>query len=210
MIPRTLLQNHLQAMAVRFRPRPRPRPRPISSPPLRLSPLPLPDDEDLVLPKPAIPLSASAMPNLLQPRVLIYDGVCHLCHRGVRWLIKTDKHRKIKFCCLQSRAAQPYLRLLALHRQDVRHPVLFVEGLAAYYQGSAAVLMVASYLPFPYSALSSLLIIPAPLRDAVYDYIAKNRYKWFGRADECIVMRDKELLDRFIDRDEMFGGRHSF
>ncbi|KAJ4761449.1 Nucleic acid binding protein [Rhynchospora pubera] len=210
MIPRTLLQNHLQAMAVRLRPRP----RPISSPPLRLSPLPLPDDEDLVLPKPAIPLSASAsaaaMPNLLQPRVLIYDGVCHLCHRGVRWLIKTDKHRKIKFCCLQSRAAQPYLRLLGLHREDVRRRVLFVEGPAAYYQGSAAVLMVASYLPFPYSALSSLLIIPAPLRDAVYDYIAKNRYKWFGRADECIVMRDKELLDRFIDRDEMFGGRHSF
>jgi predicted DCC family thiol-disulfide oxidoreductase YuxK len=61
-------------------------------------------------------------------------------------------------------------------------------------------------LPFPYSALSSLLIIPAPIRDAVYNYIAKNRYNWFGKEDKCIVMKEKELLERFIDRDEMFGG----
>lgn len=74
-----------------------------------------------------------------------------------------------------------------------------------FYQHGAAALKVASYLPFPYSALSSLLIIPAPLRDAVYDYIAKNRYDWFGKEDECIVMREKELLERFIDRDEMIG-----
>ncbi|KAJ1696116.1 hypothetical protein LUZ63_004628 [Rhynchospora breviuscula] len=200
MILRALLQN--------CRLLSRPIPIPISSPSLRLSCAAV---RLAPLPKPAIPLSAAAaMPNVLQPRVLIYDGVCHLCHRGVKWVIKTDKYRKIKFCCLQSRAAEPYLRLLALHREDVRRRLLFVEGPAAYYQGSAAVLMVASYLPFPYSALSSLLIIPAPLRDAVYDYIAKNRYKWFGREDECIVMREKELLDRFIDRDEMFGGGHFF
>ncbi|KAF3329144.1 DCC family protein [Carex littledalei] len=165
-------------------------------------------DEDLELPNPAIPVSGStgaSMPNLLQPRVLIYDGVCHLCHRGVKWVIKTDKYEKIKFCCLQSKAAEPYLRLIGLDREDVLRRVLFVEGLGAYYQGSAAALKVVSYLPFPYSALSSLLIIPAPLRDAVYDYIAKNRYDWFGKEDECIVMREKELLERFIDRNEMFG-----
>ncbi|KAL4360961.1 hypothetical protein GQ457_04G006800 [Hibiscus cannabinus] len=51
------------------------------------------------------------LPNLLQPRVVIFDGVCHLCHRGVKWVIKADKHRKIKFCCLQSNAAEPYLRV---------------------------------------------------------------------------------------------------
>ena len=54
--------------------------------------------------------------------------------------------------------------------------------------------------------LSSLLIIPAPLRDAIYDYVAKRRYDWFGKEEECIVMQDKELLERFIDRDEMLGG----
>uniref|UniRef100_A0A453R7K7 SIAH-type domain-containing protein n=1 Tax=Aegilops tauschii subsp. strangulata TaxID=200361 RepID=A0A453R7K7_AEGTS len=67
-------------------------------------------------------------------------------------------------------------------------------------------LKVASYLPLPYSALSSLLIIPVPLRDAAYDYIARNRYDWFGKDDECLVTKDRELLERFIDRDEMLGG----
>jgi predicted DCC family thiol-disulfide oxidoreductase YuxK len=70
----------------------------------------------------------------------------------------------------------------------------------------AAALKVASYLPLPYSVLSSLLIIPVPLRDAAYDYIAKNRYDWFGKGDECLVTKDQELLERFIDREEMLGG----
>lgn len=149
---------------------------------------------------------AATVPTLLQPRVLIYDGVCHLCHRGVKWVIRTDKHAKIKFCCVQSKAAEPYLRLVGMDREDVLRRVLFVEGPDAYYEGSTAALKVASYLPPPYSVLSSLLIVPTPLRDAVYDYIAKNRYDWFGKDDECIVTKDKEILERFIDREEMLGG----
>uniref|UniRef100_A0A0E0HN85 Thiol-disulfide oxidoreductase DCC n=1 Tax=Oryza nivara TaxID=4536 RepID=A0A0E0HN85_ORYNI len=149
---------------------------------------------------------AATAPTVLQPRVLIYDGVCHLCHRGVKWVIKADKHAKIRFCCLQSKAAEPYLRLVGMDREDVLRRVLFIEGPEAYYEGSTAALKVASYLPLPYSALSSLLIIPAPLRDAIYDYIAKNRYDWFGKDDECIVTKNKELLERFIDREEMLGG----
>lgn len=47
------------------------------------------------------------------------------------------------------------------------------------------------------------MVIPTPLRDAVYDYIAKRRYDWFGQAKDCLVMKEKELLDRFIDREEM-------
>jgi predicted DCC family thiol-disulfide oxidoreductase YuxK len=66
-----------------------------------------------------------------------------------------------------------------------------------------------SYLPQPYSAQSTLLIIPTPIRDAVYDYVAKHRYGWFGKADECLVLKEKELLERFIDRDEIIGGGRS-
>ncbi|XP_010928559.1 uncharacterized protein [Elaeis guineensis] len=157
-------------------------------------------------PPPPPPPKAASIPTLLQPRVVIYDGVCHLCHRGVKWLIKVDKYEKIKFCCLQSKAAEPYLRLCGVDREDVLRRFLFIEGPGAYYEGSTAALKVASYLPFPYSVLSSLLIIPAPLRDAIYDYVAKRRYDWFGKEEECIVMQDKELLERFIDRDEMLGG----
>ncbi|KAG2605253.1 uncharacterized protein YuxK-like [Panicum virgatum] len=149
---------------------------------------------------------AATMPTVLQPRVLIYDGVCHLCHRGVKWVIRADKHAKIKFCCVQSKAAEPYLRLVGMDREDVLRRVLFVEGPEAYYEGSTAALKVASYLPLPYSALSSLLIAPTPLRDSIYDYIAKNRYDWFGKDDECIATKDKDILERFIDREEILGG----
>uniref|UniRef100_A0A0A8YQY1 Uncharacterized protein n=1 Tax=Arundo donax TaxID=35708 RepID=A0A0A8YQY1_ARUDO len=93
-----------------------------------------------------------------------------------------------------------------MDREDVLRRVLFVEGHEAYYEGSTAALKVASYLPLPYSVLSSLLIVPAPLRDAVYDYIAKNRYDWFGKDDECIATKDEEILERFIDREEILGG----
>ncbi|XP_027362806.1 uncharacterized protein LOC113870415 [Abrus precatorius] len=145
------------------------------------------------------------IPTLLQPRVVIYDGVCRLCHRGVKWVIRADKDRKIKFCCVQSNTAGPYLRACGLEQEDVLRRFLFVEGLNVYSQGSTAALRVLSYLPLPYSALSSLWVIPTPLRDAVYDYVAKQRYEWFGKAEECLVLKEKELLERFIDRDEILS-----
>ncbi|CAL5188903.1 unnamed protein product [Lathyrus oleraceus] len=155
-----------------------------------------------------VDVSASSVAKLvtltfLQPRVVLYDGVCHLCHRGVKWVIRADKDRKIKFCCVQSNAAEPYLRASGLQREDVLRRFLFIEGLNVFSQGSTAALRVLSYLPLPYSALSWLWVIPTPIRDAVYDYIAKNRYKWFGKAEDCLVLQEKELLERFIDRDEM-------
>ncbi|KAG9449900.1 hypothetical protein H6P81_009865 [Aristolochia fimbriata] len=160
-------------------------------------------DEGLAFPVGSTPTPAN--PTLLQPGVVLYDGVCHLCHKGVRWVIRADRYRKIKFCCLQSQAAEPYLSICGLTREDVLRRFLFVEGPGLYYQASTAALKVASHLPLPYSALSSLLIVPAPLRDAVYDYIAKKRYNWFGKEDECIVLQEKEMLERFIDRDELLG-----
>lgn len=145
------------------------------------------------------------IPDVLQPGVVVYDGVCHLCHRGVKWIIKVDKYRHIKFCCLQSKTAESYLRVSGLDREDVMRRFLFVEGPGLYHQGSTAALRVLSYLPFPYSALSSLMIIPTPLRDAAYDYVAKRRYNWFGKTADCLVLKEKELLERFVDRVELMG-----
>lgn len=150
-------------------------------------------------PSPVTPV----IPSLLQPRVVVYDGVCHLCHGGVKWVINADKHRKIKFCCLQSQAAEPYLRLCNVDREDVLHRFLFVEGPGVYHHASTAALKVMSYLPLPYSALSTLLIVPRPLRDAVYDYVAKRRYDWFGKEEDCLVLQEQEMLERFIDREEL-------
>ncbi|KAJ9563834.1 hypothetical protein OSB04_008994 [Centaurea solstitialis] len=162
--------------------------------------------EDLILDEesaPATVVKLNMMPTLLQPRVVVYDGVCHLCHRGVKVVIKADKDRRIKFCCLQSKAAEPYMRICGVDREDVLRRFLFIEGPEEYHQGSTAALKVLSYLPLPYSALSSLMVVPTPIRDAAYDYIAKHRYKWFGKETNCLVLKEKELLERFIDRDEM-------
>lgn len=162
--------------------------------------------EDLLLDEesaPATAVKSNIMPTLLQPRVVVYDGVCHLCHRGVKVVIKADKDRRIKFCCLQSRAAEPYMRICGVDCEDVLRRFLFIEGPEAYHQGSTAALKVLSYLPLPYSALSTLMIVPTPIRDAAYDYIAKRRYEWFGKETNCLVLKEKELLERFIDRDEM-------
>ncbi|OMO50758.1 putative thiol-disulfide oxidoreductase DCC protein [Corchorus olitorius] len=166
--------------------------------------------DDLVYSDPPASTTVNpVLPNLLQPRVVIYDGVCHLCHGGVKWVIKADKHRKIKFCCLQSKAAEPYLSICGVDREDVLRRFVFIEGLGVYHQGSTAALRVLSYLPLPYSALSAFLIIPTPLRDAVYDYVAKRRYNWFGKSEDCLVLQDKELLERFIDREELMDRSRS-
>lgn len=67
----------------------------------------------------------------------------------------------------------------------------------------AAVLRVLTYLPMPHSALSFLLMVPTPIRDIAYDHIAKHRYEWFGKAEASSVLLARELLERFIDWDEL-------
>ncbi|KAH6770739.1 putative thiol-disulfide oxidoreductase DCC [Perilla frutescens var. hirtella] len=151
----------------------------------------------------AAPPKDEMVPLALQRRVVVYDGVCHLCHTGVKWIIRADKDKKIKFCCLQSKAAEPYMEICGVDREDVLRRFLFVEGPGSYHQGSAAALRVLSYLPLPYSALSTLMVVPNPLRDAVYDYVAKRRYGWFGKEDDCLVLKETELLERFIDWEEL-------
>ncbi|KAI5352462.1 hypothetical protein L3X38_005353 [Prunus dulcis] len=146
------------------------------------------DEEEDDVPIYSNPTAASAVkrviPTLLQPRVVVYDGVCHLCLGGVKWVIKAE---------------------------DVLRRFLFVEGPGLYHQGSTAALKVLSYLPLPYSALSAFRVIPTPLREIVYDYVAKRRYDIFGKSEDCLVLQEKELLERFIDREEiMYRARPDF
>ncbi|CAH9142287.1 unnamed protein product [Cuscuta epithymum] len=82
------------------------------------------------------PRKSDTDPIPLQPGVVVYDGVCHLCHKGVKWVIEADKDRKIKFCCLQSKAAEPYMSLRSVDRNDVLRRFLFIERPGLYYQGS--------------------------------------------------------------------------
>ncbi|GFP91120.1 uncharacterized protein yuxk [Phtheirospermum japonicum] len=81
-----------------------------------------------------------------------------------------------------------------LVREDVLRLSCLSRVLVHTTKTSAAALRVLSYLPLPYSASSASMIIPAPLRDAVYDYVAKREYGWFGKDDDCLVLKETELL----------------
>jgi hypothetical protein len=93
----------------------------------------------------------------LRPCVLIYDGICHLCNAGVRWVIHADKQKKISFCAVQSQAAKPYLTLCGLTEDDVLRRFLFVEGPGVSHQGSTGKIL--SHLACP--GYSGIFVAPA-------------------------------------------------
>lgn len=110
-------------------------------------------------------------------------------------MIARDSDARFQFASLQSKAAAA---LLSGHPATMPRPdsVVFVEGDRLSTQSTAA-LRIARALGFPWSLAYALVIVPAPLRDAVYDWVARNRYRWFGKRDVCMVPTP-ELRARFL------------
>jgi predicted DCC family thiol-disulfide oxidoreductase YuxK len=127
-----------------------------------------------------------------QGPIILFDGVCNLCTGSVRFVIARDSRRRFRFASLQSAAAE---RLLG-RREDLESVVL-VEGRNIYRKSTAA-LRIARRLDGLWPLLSILLVIPRPLRDAVYDWIGARRYRWFGRTEACWTPTP-ELAERFLD-----------
>ena len=127
-------------------------------------------------------------------RIVFFDGVCHLCHGTVNFLIRRDPGRQLSFCPLQSAGAAPYLENVAQAKK--LDSILFLES-GHWYIRSEAALRIARYLPFPWKLAYYLIVIPRFIRDAIYDLIARYRYRIFGRYDQCMVP-DQSLRDRFI------------
>ncbi|GAX81890.1 hypothetical protein CEUSTIGMA_g9318.t1 [Chlamydomonas eustigma] len=139
-------------------------------------------------------------------RVLLYDGVCNLCNKGIMFIAKRDPNRNVMFCSLQSQAALPYLKAIGLSRQQALQGLVFIEY-KDWSFGSTAALNVWKYLRSPWPLFSNLLwVVPEPVREAVYSKIAANRYAMFGRTTVCQIP-PAHLLDRFVDRDELLSGR---
>lgn len=117
--------------------------------------------------------------------VILFDGICNFCNSAVNFTIKRDKHKKIKFALLQSDTGKSILKQHGLP-ENYSSSFLFIEN-GKLYNRSAAALRVCRYLSGLWPLCYSLIIIPAFIRNAVYDFIAKNRYKWFGQKDACMV-----------------------
>lgn len=132
------------------------------------------------------------LPNL----IILFDGVCNLCNSSVQWIIKNDPDGIFKFASMQSEAGQRLLRKFNLPTDDY-HSFILIEG-DKYYSKSDAALRVAKRLDGIPSSLYAFMIMPKPVRDFLYNRIAKNRYSWFGKKDECMIPTP-ELESRFLE-----------
>jgi predicted DCC family thiol-disulfide oxidoreductase YuxK len=133
-----------------------------------------------------------------QPPLLLFDGVCNLCNGFVTFVIDRDPAAVFRFASLQSQAGQA--ALLAHGRSvpsgDPETIILVEDGRV--YERSTAVLRAARRLKGPFKLLYAFVFVPRALRDAVYGWIARHRYGWFGRSDSCRVPTPA-LRARFLD-----------
>jgi predicted DCC family thiol-disulfide oxidoreductase YuxK len=127
--------------------------------------------------------------------LVLFDGVCNLCHGAVRFIIARDPAKHFRFASLQSPTGLSVIREHDLP-EDVRSMIL-VEPDGRVYARSTAALRVARRLGALWPLLAVLEWVPAFLRDPFYEWVARNRYRWFGRKDSC-PLPDPALADRFI------------
>jgi predicted DCC family thiol-disulfide oxidoreductase YuxK len=130
----------------------------------------------------------------MNPSIVFFDGVCNLCSSSVQFIIRHDRHNRFKFASLQSHLADSELKGKGLKYLDS----IVLEENDKVYTRSTAVLRIASKLSFPVNLLVIFLVIPAFIRNPVYQFVANNRYKWFGKKDICWVPTP-ELKSKFLD-----------
>ncbi len=125
--------------------------------------------------------SASHTPD----KVVLFDGVCRLCSAWARFLIRFDRKKQLRLASVQSDAGQSILKSHGFP-SDSFHTMLFVDN-GVLYERSSAFIRVMTVLPLPWKLASVVRIVPLQIRDWVYDRIALNRYRLFGRFDVCAV-----------------------
>jgi len=135
------------------------------------------------------------MANDTIERIMLFDGVCNLCNTTVQFIIRNDPDARFHFCSLQSEKAH---KLLGEEQPEgiSLNSIVLIEGETIYLCSTAA-LRIARKLRFPWRLLSVLLLVPVPIRDIAYRYIARNRYRIFGRRDACTIPTEA-LKSRFL------------
>lgn len=128
--------------------------------------------------------------------VILFDGVCNLCNGSVQYVIRHDRYAIFKFASLQSDSGQQLLHKYHLPQSNFNSFVLIQDDKA--YTRSTAALKVAAKLSGIVKLLYGFIIVPAFIRDAVYNFIARNRYKWFGKKDTCMIPTPA-LKSRFLN-----------
>ena len=128
-------------------------------------------------------------------RVIVFDGVCNWCNAWINFTLDHDPHQKFKFGTLQSQPAQQILKELHLPADDFETFLLLERGQV--FTKSTAALKIARQLPGLWPLCYLGILIPRPVRDAVYSYIARRRYRWMGKSNTCRVPTQAER-ERFV------------
>ena len=130
-----------------------------------------------------------------QHPVILFDGVCNLCSGAVAFIIKRDKAAKYRFASLQSEIGKKLISRFNLSSDKIDS--IFLIDNDAYYLKSTAVIKICRDLGAFWPLVYIFILIPKSFRDYVYDFVAKNRYKWFGKQEQCMIPGEK-LDSRFL------------
>lgn len=135
------------------------------------------------------------MSNIAAHKIILFDGVCNLCNGAVTFVIKRDPKDHFRFAALQSDIGQA---LVAEHGIDTSKvdSIILIENNRVYSKSTAA-LRIAKYMSGAYPLLYGFMIIPNFIRNWVYDFVARNRYKWYGKKDACMIPTP-ELKAKFL------------
>ena len=127
--------------------------------------------------------------------VILFDGVCYLCNGVVQFALARDPESRLRFASLQSDAGQALLQAHGIPPETFNTSLLIEDGIV--YDRSSGALRALRYLRFPWPLLYGFAIVPRFIRDAVYDFVAANRFNWFGQLDACPIP-PPEIRQRFL------------
>jgi predicted DCC family thiol-disulfide oxidoreductase YuxK len=129
-------------------------------------------------------------------KIILFDGVCNLCSASVQFVIKHDKKDIFRFVALQSDLGKQIIKHIGMDPKNIDSIVLYEPGIAYYYKSTAA-LEIAKSLGGYFHYGTVFKIIPTGIRNILYDYVAKNRYNWYGKQESCMIPTP-ELKAKFL------------
>ncbi|GAB3657836.1 thiol-disulfide oxidoreductase DCC family protein [Echinicola sediminis] len=132
--------------------------------------------------------------------IVLFDGVCNLCNKAVDFIIQRDSNNHFKLASLQDEVSKKLLKEKKLN-EDYLDSIILLKDNKVYYKSRAA-LEIAKKLQGLWPLLYAFIIVPPFLRDPIYDWIAKNRYKWFGKRETCRFPTEEDKK-KFLSEEDL-------
>ncbi|MFN8273576.1 MAG: DCC1-like thiol-disulfide oxidoreductase family protein [Flavobacteriaceae bacterium] len=129
-------------------------------------------------------------------KIILFDGFCNLCDSLVQFVIRHDQQDQFRFVALQSELGQKIISHIGIGHKNIDSVVLYIPG-KAYYTKSNAAIQIAKNLGGFFHLGTIFRILPTPLRNWVYDYVAAKRYHWYGKKEVCLIPT-AELASKFL------------